>query len=175
MSERSGGREQSEQSRASERVSGASEWANGRVSGPVLQSVFLAVIDHSAFSFLLMSSSSCDLEKRALKGFWGGFFNCLFNHHLVCLLNRLLNDLFNRIFNHLLTTYLTTLLTTYKSPFDRIFNKFGEKDDLMAVFAVFFFSVLHHSALLWVVFICLVSSLSESQPFCTSPLRYIPE
>ena len=30
------------------RVSGASERANGRASGPVLQSVFLAVIDHSA-------------------------------------------------------------------------------------------------------------------------------
>ena len=29
-------------------VSGASERANGRASGPVLQSVFLAVIDHSA-------------------------------------------------------------------------------------------------------------------------------
>ena len=46
-SERSGGRERSEQSEASERVSGASERANGRASGPVLQSVFLAVIDHS--------------------------------------------------------------------------------------------------------------------------------
>ena len=46
-SERSGGRKQSEQSGASERVSGASERANGRASGPVLQSVFLAVIDHS--------------------------------------------------------------------------------------------------------------------------------
>ena len=33
--------------RASKRVSGASERANGRASGPVLQSVFLAVIDHS--------------------------------------------------------------------------------------------------------------------------------
>ena len=47
-SERSGGREQSEQSGASERVSGASEGANGRAIGPVLQSVFLAVLDHSA-------------------------------------------------------------------------------------------------------------------------------
>ena len=43
MSERSGGRERSEQSGASERMSGAS----GRASGPVLTSVFLAVIDHS--------------------------------------------------------------------------------------------------------------------------------
>ena len=47
MNERSGGCERSEQSVASERVSGASERANGRASGPVLQSVFLAVIDHS--------------------------------------------------------------------------------------------------------------------------------
>ena len=30
-------------------MSGASEQANGRASGPVLQSVFLAVIDHSAW------------------------------------------------------------------------------------------------------------------------------
>ena len=48
MSERSGGRERSEQSGASERVSGASERVNGRASGPVLQSVFLAVFVHSA-------------------------------------------------------------------------------------------------------------------------------
>ena len=47
MSERSGGRERSEQSGASEQVSGVSERANGRASGPVLQSVFLAVLDHS--------------------------------------------------------------------------------------------------------------------------------
>ena len=47
VSKRSGGREQSEQSKASEQMSGASERANGRASGPVLQSVFLAVIDHS--------------------------------------------------------------------------------------------------------------------------------
>ena len=36
MSERSGGHEQSEQSGASEQVSGASERANGGASGPVL-------------------------------------------------------------------------------------------------------------------------------------------
>ena len=35
-------------------VSGASERANGRASGPVLQSVFLAVIDHSARFFWLL-------------------------------------------------------------------------------------------------------------------------
>ena len=38
-------------------MSGASERANGRASGPVLQSVFLAVFDHSAltgpFAYLL--------------------------------------------------------------------------------------------------------------------------
>ena len=47
MSERSGGRERSEQSGGSKRVSGASERANGRASGPVLTSVFLVVLDHS--------------------------------------------------------------------------------------------------------------------------------
>ena len=46
MSERSGGRERSEQSGASERVSGASERANGRASGPVLTSRFLADLNH---------------------------------------------------------------------------------------------------------------------------------
>ena len=51
-SERSGGRERSEQSGASKRVSGASERANGRASGPVLQSVFMAVFDHSGFEIL---------------------------------------------------------------------------------------------------------------------------
>ena len=34
-------------------MSGASERANGRARGPVLQSVFLAVIDHSALWFSL--------------------------------------------------------------------------------------------------------------------------
>ena len=48
MSERSGGREQSEQSGASERVNGASEQANARASGPVLTFLFLFVPDHSA-------------------------------------------------------------------------------------------------------------------------------
>ena len=43
-SERSGGRERSEQSRASEQVSGASERANGRASGPVLTSRFWVVL-----------------------------------------------------------------------------------------------------------------------------------
>ena len=48
MSERSGGRERSELSGASERVSGASERANERASGPVLTSRFMAVLAHSA-------------------------------------------------------------------------------------------------------------------------------
>ena len=46
-SERSGAREYV--SEASERVSSASEQANGRVSGPVLQSGFLVILAHSAF------------------------------------------------------------------------------------------------------------------------------
>ena len=56
MSERSGGRERSEQSGASERVSSASERANGRASGPVFTSLFLFVPDHSA------SSAVCPVE-----------------------------------------------------------------------------------------------------------------
>ena len=51
-SERSGGRERSEQSGASERVSGACERVNGRASGPVLTSRFLVVPDHCAFRTL---------------------------------------------------------------------------------------------------------------------------
>ena len=47
MSERSGGREQNKQSGASKQVSVERERANGRASGPVLQSVFLAVLAHS--------------------------------------------------------------------------------------------------------------------------------
>ena len=45
--------------RTSERVSGASERANGRASGPVLQSVFLIVLAHSAPSASSASSSRC--------------------------------------------------------------------------------------------------------------------
>ena len=48
MNERSGACKQSEQGRATERVSSASEWANRRASGPVLTSRFLFVPDHSA-------------------------------------------------------------------------------------------------------------------------------
>ena len=50
MSERSGGRDRSELSGVSEQVSEASERANGRASGKVLQSVFLVVQAHSAMS-----------------------------------------------------------------------------------------------------------------------------
>ena len=67
MSERSGGRERSEQSGASERVSGASERANGRASFPILQSVFLAVIDHS-----VREEKGEECEMGVLPGFsWG--------------------------------------------------------------------------------------------------------
>ena len=48
MGERSRACEQSEQGRASEWVGGVSERANRRASGPVLQSVFLVVLAHSA-------------------------------------------------------------------------------------------------------------------------------
>ena len=48
MSEYSGAHEQSEQGGSIERVSGASERANGQASGPVLTSGFLFVLDHSA-------------------------------------------------------------------------------------------------------------------------------
>ena len=47
---RSGGRERSEQSGASERVSSVTERANGRASGLILHSVFLAVFDHSGLA-----------------------------------------------------------------------------------------------------------------------------
>jgi len=43
-------------SEVSERVSGANEGANGQASGPVLQSVFLAVIDHSGKSVFIPQS-----------------------------------------------------------------------------------------------------------------------
>ena len=48
MSERSRGRERSEQFGANERVSGTSERANGRASVPVLMCLFLVDPDHSA-------------------------------------------------------------------------------------------------------------------------------
>ena len=46
-SERSGGRERSEQCGARERMSSASERANGQASGPVLSSGFLIILAHS--------------------------------------------------------------------------------------------------------------------------------
>ena len=69
-SERSGGRERSEQSGASERVSGASERANGRASGPVLQSVFLAVIDHSAVVRAHAVRGNSIMKKSAFRQFY---------------------------------------------------------------------------------------------------------
>ena len=62
MSERGGGREQSEQSGASGRVSGASEQANGRASGPVITSVSFSIFDQSVTAFyLLLNCSSSDV------------------------------------------------------------------------------------------------------------------
>ena len=49
---------------ASERVSGASERANGQASGPVLQSVFLAVLDHSVARFEDYFASSLSLSQN---------------------------------------------------------------------------------------------------------------
>ena len=46
----------------SEGVSGASERANGRASGPVRQSVFLAVIDHSVLRISLHFTSKTEVE-----------------------------------------------------------------------------------------------------------------
>ena len=54
----SGGRERNEQSGASERVSGAGERANGRVSGSVLQSVFLVALAHSVVGALFGTVSA---------------------------------------------------------------------------------------------------------------------
>ena len=52
MNERSAARERSEQCGASERVSGASERANGQLSGLVLLSVLLVVLAHSGTPML---------------------------------------------------------------------------------------------------------------------------
>ena len=65
-SERSGGRERSEQSGASERVSGASERANGRASGPVLTSLFLFVPDHSVVVEVKRKRKEKNEEKRIM-------------------------------------------------------------------------------------------------------------
>ena len=54
MSERSGRCEQGEQFRASERVSGVSERANGRASGLVLTFLFLFVPDHGATVLMVL-------------------------------------------------------------------------------------------------------------------------
>ena len=45
-------------------MSGASEQANGRASGPVFQSVFLVVLDHSALTFFLTKApTAATMEK----------------------------------------------------------------------------------------------------------------
>ena len=51
VSEHSRAHEQSEQCEAREQVSGASDQANGRASGPVLMSGFLIVLDHSYLQY----------------------------------------------------------------------------------------------------------------------------
>ena len=74
------------------RVSGASERANGRASGPVLQSVFLAVIDHRVVYILcvfceyfhekeykreLQKKRNRQEEKQTNKKFYQGTFDVI--------------------------------------------------------------------------------------------------
>ena len=56
--------QRSKQRGTSERVSGASKQANGRASGPVVQSVFLVVLDHSAVGNIkeMISSDASDVS-----------------------------------------------------------------------------------------------------------------
>ena len=63
-SECSGAHKQSEQGGASKRVSGASEPANGRASGPVLQSGFLVVLDYKALEETCRFSYSGTRNKK---------------------------------------------------------------------------------------------------------------
>ena len=67
MSERSGGRERSEQSGAGERVSGAKEQANG-ASGPVLSSGFLVNLAHSAFNVLSKRCLAMTVRRLVCRG-----------------------------------------------------------------------------------------------------------
>ena len=53
-----------EQSGASKRVSPASEQANGRVSGPVLQFVFLVVLDHSGIMSAIRTGNEDINQKK---------------------------------------------------------------------------------------------------------------
>ena len=57
---------------ASERVSGASEQANGRASGPVLTSLFLFVPDHSAMA---MCSGMLNANLQSKQVFLGYYRN----------------------------------------------------------------------------------------------------
>ena len=52
----SGAREQSESCGARKRASGAREWANGWASEPVLQSVFLVILAHSALGLFCVGT-----------------------------------------------------------------------------------------------------------------------
>ena len=64
-----GGPKQSEQSGASERVSGTSEQANGRASGPVLTSQFLADLNHSAMTEERLFTTSRKGIQRSISAF----------------------------------------------------------------------------------------------------------
>ena len=55
-------------------MSGASEQANGRASGPILQSVFLVVLDHSGG----VKSSNERNEEEKEKGSTAGHIRCDF-------------------------------------------------------------------------------------------------
>ena len=68
-SERSGARKRSKWCGLSERVSGASKRANGRASGPVLQSVFLVVLAHYLEELLIILESP---KGVVVAGFIGG-------------------------------------------------------------------------------------------------------
>ena len=65
-------------------MSGASERANGGASGPVLQSVFLAVIDHSEVIEVLKQRRRKRSEKGFLLWFLVGKFNLARKIQLHC-------------------------------------------------------------------------------------------
>ena len=94
-SERCGTREHSEQGEAREWVSGASEGANGRASGPVLQSLFLAVLDHSTAlsdaTLLVRNQINGIGEKRYLSA---NFFDRI--RYLTSLIQNILDQFFDK-------------------------------------------------------------------------------
>ena len=78
-SERSRVREQSEECGASEQVSGKRKRANGRASGPVLQSVFLVVVAHSRMDRHTHGQTDTKFyEKRENESIaWGPKYFCI--------------------------------------------------------------------------------------------------